>query len=373
MKAVVMEIRNNDVVLLRDDGSFTRARNRDYMIGDVIDMKTSTTRIRFVTAAAAAAVVVLLALGVFAYTTPYYYVSMDVNPGVMMTINRFNRVIAMEPANEDAAAIVAGIEWKNQNVDEVVQNAALEIEENGYFEQGGEILLASAGKNADKAAKLAERLDVSVEELELEDVEVNSEAIGYEMVQSAKALSMTPGKYNLITKHLGVTVDESNVEEYRNMSVRDIMKNFTDTKGLQGNENSAEAKDKSDKANGNSEAAKERVADKKEARETEQVRVENPAQETAETNREMEQIRNSEPAQETAVQNRETEQVRVEDPSRETAETIRQTEQVRNTDPGQETGATEQNSGNTTQAASQNGQKIDPPEVQGNTSGAGPR
>lgn len=111
MKAVVMEIRDNDVVLLCDDGSFTRTKNRSYMIGDVIDMKKNTNRIRFVSAAAAAA----------------------------------------------------------------------------------------------------------VEELEIEEVEVDSEAVGYEMVQSAKALSLTPGKYNLITKHLGVTIDESNVEEYRNM------------------------------------------------------------------------------------------------------------------------------------------------------------
>lgn len=283
MKAVVMEIRDNDVVLLSDDGSFTRARNRSYMIGDVIDMRKGTTRIRFVAAAAAAAVVVLLAFGVFAYTTPYYYISMDVNPGVMMTVNRFNRVIAMEPANEDAEAIVAGIEWKNQNIEDVVKTTALEIENNGYFEEGGQIVLASAGKNADKAIKLAEQLDGAVEDLEIEEVEVDSEAIGYEMVQSAKALSMTPGKYNLITKHLGVTVDESNVDEYRDMPVRDIMKQFTDTKGVQGKEKAADAQNKTEDAKGNSEAAKEKNAEKKQARETEQVRVEEPAQETAET------------------------------------------------------------------------------------------
>ena len=283
MKAVVMEIRDNDVVLLCDDGSFTRTKNRSYMIGDVIDMKKNTNRIRFVSAVAAAAVVVLLALGVFAYTTPYYYVSMDVNPSVMMTVNRFNRVIAMEPANEDGQAIIEGIEWKNQNIEDVVKTTALEIENNGYFEEGGQIVLASAGRNAEKAVKLAEQLDGAVEDLEIEEVEVDSEAVGYEMVQSAKALSMTPGKYNLITKHLGVTIDESNAEEYRNMPVRDIMKQFTDTKGVQGKEQASDAQNKPDKVNGNSEVAKEKNADKKQARETEQVRVEDPAQETAET------------------------------------------------------------------------------------------
>lgn len=202
MKAVVMEIRDNDVVLLCDDGSFTRARNRSYMIGDVIDMRKGAARIRFVAAAAAAAVVVLL---------------------------------------------------------------------------------ASAGKNADKTVMLAEELDIAVEELELEEVEVDSEAVGYEMVQSAKALSMTPGKYNLITKHLGITVDESNVEEYKKVSVRDLMKQYTDTKGVQGKEKADDNQNKSDNGNGNSEAAKEKNADKKQAREAEQVRAEEPAQETAET------------------------------------------------------------------------------------------
>ena len=377
MKAVVMEIRDNDVVLLCDDGSFTRARNRSYMIGDVIDMRKGATRIRFVAAAAAAAVVVLLAFGVFAYTTPYYYVSMDVNPGVMMTVNRFNRVIAMEPANEDAEAIVAGIEWKNQNIEEVVKTTALEIEDNGYFEDGGEILLASAGKNADKTVMLAEELDIAVEELELEEVEVDSEAVGYEMVQSAKALSMTPGKYNLITKHLGITVDESNVEEYKNVSVRDLMKQYTDTKGVQGKEKADDNQNKSDNGNGNSEAAKEKNADKKQARETEQVRVEEPAQETAVQNREAEQVSNSEPAQETAVQNSVEEQVRVEDPAQETAETVRQTEQVRYSEPNQENaendGEAEPNSGTATQAANQNGLETPQDEMAGNTSGANAR
>lgn len=225
MKAVVMEIRDNDVVLLCDDGSFTRTKNRSYMIGDVIDMKKNTNRIRFVSAAAAAA----------------------------------------------------------------------------------------------------------VEELEIEEVEVDSEAVGYEMVQSAKALSLTPGKYNLITKHLGVTIDESNVEEYRNMPVRDIMKQFTDTKGVQGKEQASDAQNKPDKVNGNSEVAKEKNADKKQARETEQVRVSESAQETAETNRETEQNRITEPSQ------------------------------------------AGQNAGNSTQAAGQNTPEIGQQTAQGSPSGAGGR
>ncbi len=74
-----------------------------------------------------------------------------------------------------------------------------------------------------------------------------------------------------------------NVEEYRNMPVRDLLKQYTDTKGVQGKEKAAEAQSKSEDAKGNSVAAKEKNADKKQARETEQVRVEDPAQETAET------------------------------------------------------------------------------------------
>ena len=97
MKSIVIEVNNKDAILLRDDGQFVTTNRRDYTIGDVIMINTSPIKKRtFAMAAAAAVFVLLLSAGVFAYMTPYYYVSVDVNPSVVMKANRFERVIGME-------------------------------------------------------------------------------------------------------------------------------------------------------------------------------------------------------------------------------------------------------------------------------------
>ena len=241
MKAIVVKTGNKDAVLLSDDGVFIKARNQNNPLGAVVDMDTPARKKPFAAlAAVAAAVVVLISVGVFAYSTSYYFISMDVNPGMIIAANRFERALSIEALNTEAKNILNDIEWKNREIEKVIQNAALKIEEQGYLSDHGEILLAAAGRNEEKTAEMAKRLAISINELKLGDVAVTSEAVGYDMVQSAKAWEMTPGKYNLITKLLGEHLDEANVETFRNQSVKELMESYTAAKGLPGKETAVE-------------------------------------------------------------------------------------------------------------------------------------
>ena len=234
MKSVVVEKKNGYVVTLREDGTFVKMEDQNFTIGDVLNMKEKRMpgKGRFMTMLATAMIFfMLMGAGAWAYFTPYYYVSLDVNPGVNMLVNYFERVIGVEAVNEDAVAVLEGLDLKNKKVDEAITEAVESMTEEGYLsDDDGEILIASISKNNVKAERLAGKLKGAVEE-EIEDngvrAEISAGALGYEMVQQAKELNITPGKYNIITNLLGEEINDDNINE----SVRDLMRRYSDTKG----------------------------------------------------------------------------------------------------------------------------------------------
>lgn len=268
MKAVVVEIQDGYAALLQDDGIVVKVKNRNYRIGDVVTMKEKKTWLqrKFTAVSAAAAMfVMLMSAGVWAYTTPYYYVSLDVNPSVMMEVNRFERVIGMEAANEDAKEVLEGLDFNNKDVKEAISTAVARIAEAGYLDgEDGQVIIASSSKNTDKAERLAGKLKGAVEEEIAENgeqAEVAAGAMGYEMVQQAKDLGITPGKLNIITNLLGVDLEDENIdeatkEEYLNKPVKELMAEFTAAKRAEGKARAEEGKAKGEEAKNRAEEAK---------------------------------------------------------------------------------------------------------------------
>jgi hypothetical protein len=249
MKATVLETKNGFAAVLQEDGSVVKLRNKNLGIGDVINMnevKMRKTR-RFSTMVAAAAMLfMLIGGGGYAYATPAYYVSLDVNPGITMEVNLFERVIGMEAANEDAKEVLAGLDLNNKDIEDAISVAVERVEELGYFDvEGGEILIAVASKNMDKSEMLAGKLHRAAEEgldENGEEVNIEADAIGYQMVQAAKAIEgMTPGKYNILVNLLGI--DPANAKDYVGTSIKDIMAEFTALKAAEGKAKAEEAQD----------------------------------------------------------------------------------------------------------------------------------
>jgi hypothetical protein len=243
MKAVVIKTKGKNATLLQDDGQFVLIKNHNYQVGEVIITNKQINRKRILALAASAAMIVmLLTAGVFAYTTPAYYVSLDVNPSLVMEINFFEQIIGIEAMNEEAKAVLAELEWKNKDVKEVLAMAVQIIEEEGYFVGGGNMLVAVAGKGEARKADLLAALQEKLDEMDLDDVMIDIESVGEEMVTEAKAFGLTPGKYNIIANLLSETVTDENVTEYLNLPINDLMARFTATKGLIGKETAESAK-----------------------------------------------------------------------------------------------------------------------------------
>jgi hypothetical protein len=253
MKAVVVEIKNRFAALLCDDGRIVKVHNRNYAIGQVIEMNNRVSiraRKLMVWAASAAAAVCLCGIGVWAYTSPYSYVSLDVNPSIEFTLNRFDRVLTVTAVNDDAQEIVGELVLQNLNhktIDTAIAKAVQELTDKGFFdgdEEGG-VMIATSGKDLKKAETMAQRLQERVQEdLGDENVNVESVSVGLERVREAQKLGVTPGKLNLVEKLQASTgdTDSIDVEEWLDKPVREIMKAI--------NENNAagRAENKSDKA-----------------------------------------------------------------------------------------------------------------------------
>ena len=240
MKAVVVELKSNHAAVLSDDGCIIKIKNKHYEVGQVIQLNNfTTTNIRKIsTFVAAAAACVLLSVGTWAYASPYSYVSMDVNPSVEFTINRFDRVLKVKAINEDGEEILDHISignLKNRTITDAINQTVEQISAAGYFKKDtpseplAGIVIATSSDSNNKATQLAEELQHTVEQQTTDnhdEVTVNAFSVAKVLVQEAKALGVTPGKLTLVRNLQKECDDPSTIDtkEWVNKPLKDIIK-----------------------------------------------------------------------------------------------------------------------------------------------------
>lgn len=246
MKAVIVKVEGSYASALHNDGTFVRIKNQNYSVGQVIIMKKESAFSKVAMAASAAVAVLTLSLGIWAYAAPYSYVSLDVNPSIEYTLNRFERVLTVKAVNDDGQAIIKEIELKDlkyKTIDLAIQRTVEQINAHDYFKEGGAIVIATSAKDIQKAEALASRLKKEIDSEAKEqgkDVEVEAISVGRTRVEEARELGVTPGKLNLVEKLQDSFDDETefDMKNWLQKSVKEIM---TATK-----ENRKEAKEESE-------------------------------------------------------------------------------------------------------------------------------
>ncbi len=258
MKAVITEIRGAKAAVLQDDGSIRLLENKNYKIGQVVELKTTKWYNQATKWVAAAAAVLMITSGAvsYAYLNPVATVSLDVNPGLEYKVNRFNDVIGVKAMNEEAMQLIEDLDLdlKGMDLEEAIHVAIEAMIDNGYIDKDdaeATVYISVSHKNEEKTreivVKLGEDLTTFVEEKGLEG-EIEVEGIGAERVELAAAVNeslgddynITPGKLNLLQKlyesqgndtaldtleaveeFLGEEIDGISVED---LTVKDIMK-----------------------------------------------------------------------------------------------------------------------------------------------------
>lgn len=124
---------------------------------ELIENKTNGYRKRRIISprrlvAAAACFVLLLSVGIghFAYTTPAFAISIDVNPSIELGVNCFNKVVTVDTYNEDGNAIMSDIDVYNLDYEEALERILTDKDMEEYITQNELIAVTVCGKNEKK-------------------------------------------------------------------------------------------------------------------------------------------------------------------------------------------------------------------------------
>ncbi|MCI1966783.1 MAG: hypothetical protein LKJ17_11735 [Oscillospiraceae bacterium] len=235
MKGIIVEIKGIHAAALSDEGCMIKVRNKNYEIGQVIEMRKPGKAIAL--AAVAAGFLLMFGVSAWAYATPYTYVSLDVNPSVEYSVNRIGRVLSAKAVDQDAVKILEPLQLQNQSIDDAVRKTVQQIDREGYFQSDdpGGIVITTCSQDEQDAESLAADLQDTAEQ-EAGDstapVKVESFRVGYERVQRARTLGTTPGKLNLVEKLQSSAEDPHSidVQTWLKKPVKDIMKAIQQTR-----------------------------------------------------------------------------------------------------------------------------------------------
>ncbi len=125
MRAVIMEKKDNHIIVMTKDGQFKKIKKPqdDIEIGMEINIADGVHQNIRRIAAILIVVILMSGLGVstYAYYTPYGYVNVDINPNVEIIYNRFNRVLKINGMNDDGKNLVESMEhYKYTKVEDTV-------------------------------------------------------------------------------------------------------------------------------------------------------------------------------------------------------------------------------------------------------------
>lgn len=178
-------------------------------------------------AALAATAVLAVLIPVFTYNlyfTAAAYVSIDVNPSLELSLNRFEKVIDSHAFNEDGQIILSDTAWHGKSYDEATA-LLLDSMQAGGFMRGNVLISVSVqtANNEQEQLLCASLQQLITERLQtapaIAEVEVFS--VSAEVWSNAHGCHISPAKYLAIQELLAVD-EEASLEAYSNASITQI-------------------------------------------------------------------------------------------------------------------------------------------------------
>ena len=151
MKYLVMECGLSYAIVLDEDGRFLKVPNLDYEVGQIVENivqfpETETIEkrsflkrnIRRLTAAAACFCLVVIGSQQVLFST-YGTVRMQINPDVLLSVNRMDYVTDIDGLNADGEDLIEGYRSFGKKVDIVSDELSVLAMEKGYLDENGQI------------------------------------------------------------------------------------------------------------------------------------------------------------------------------------------------------------------------------------------
>ena len=218
MKAVIVDLKDSNAVILRDDGRFEKIKNKNYSIGQEITLQSQVFHFpkqAVVAASAALAITVCGGIGTYTWSNPISYVSLDINPSIAYSLNEFNRVIAVNGMNEEGAAVVDAISssLKNTDITTALTITVEQLSNDAYIDAGNTNYMI-IGVYSDKDKKASDLMN-TVDAFSASTVDtcsITTVHVSKETKETADAYGITAGKMELINEITNVASDPQDVD-----------------------------------------------------------------------------------------------------------------------------------------------------------------
>ncbi len=160
-------------------------------------------------------------------------VDIDVNPSIELATNKQEKVVKVTAVNEDAIAILDGMDLKNTDLKVAVNAIIGSMVKNGYFDRiDNEILVSVQNDDVEKAEKLHKMLAVDIDET-LKTYNVEASVINQTVSDSksaeelAKEYNISLGKANFI-QNIVAKDNSLKAEDLSKMSIKELAKVVTE-------------------------------------------------------------------------------------------------------------------------------------------------
>jgi hypothetical protein len=181
----------------------------------------------FARSAAVCACVLLLFFGGFlsyqSYCKVTAYVDIDVNPGVELILNRYNRVIDVSAYNDDGADLLAKVSLKNKEVKDAFRLLTREMGDRGYI-RNAELFSLTLQTEGEDQAELLDALNAILAALltdAQQEMELDVFAVDAATKTASHDLHLSPAKY-LAIRQLQSVDPSATFENCRDHTIGEI-------------------------------------------------------------------------------------------------------------------------------------------------------
>ena len=176
MKYMVLECHPGYAVVMDNAGRFLKVANLHYEAGQtvtsVLEMTNTSSgakiihlRKMWISVAAIAACLCLVVFGGWRYLiSPCGSVRMQINPDVLMTVNRLDYVIGLDGLNDDGDDLIEEYSYQWKKVDLVSDELAGRAVEMGYLKEDGTIRITVESKHEKWKTETEKRIVIVLED-----------------------------------------------------------------------------------------------------------------------------------------------------------------------------------------------------------------
>lgn len=230
MNGVIVDLVNGQAAALCDDGRVVKLQDAGYSLGQIVEVHEHRRRtplwVRWASTAAAAALLLVGAGGAAAYAMPYGVVSLDVNPSLEYTINRFDYVLRVEGVNEDGKELLDQMDSSklvHRPIGSALAASVQQLEEGDWLGgESDEILISAGTKEPTHAEKLVSALESGLSGSR-EDLEVRAVAVSEADIDAAHLEGMSAGRHRVLGELRESEGEAFSAEEWKDRPIRDIL------------------------------------------------------------------------------------------------------------------------------------------------------